>query len=44
MRRLVIRIIVACLAFAIGISALGIWEHRQSIIDACAQFFTDYQN
>ena len=44
MKRLLIRLVAACLTFAIGVSTPGIWERRQRIIDAFAQFLMDYED
>jgi hypothetical protein len=44
MRRFIICLVIALLTFAAGVSSRAVWEKRQQIIDACAEFLRNYQD
>jgi hypothetical protein len=43
-RRFIICLVIALLTFATGVSTLAVWEKRRQILDACAEFLTNYQD
>ena len=44
MQYLIIRLVVAILAFIVGVSTYVVWERRQEIINSCTELILNYQD